>query len=139
MRGGKLLEAGDPAELYRNPGSLFAARFFCEMNELSATVKGGRVETPLGLFAAPGLIEGTAAVVCVRPHGVRIRPDGHCIPGRVVARRSLGEVDLFEIVVSGLDSSILARVREAGEQGPGDNIGVDVDPAEVLVFAATEP
>jgi iron(III) transport system ATP-binding protein len=109
------------------------------MNELSATVKGGRVETPLGLFAAPGLIEGTAAVVCVRPHGVRIRPDGHCIAGRVVARRSLGEVDLFEIVVSGLDSSILARVREAGEQGPGDNIGVDVDPAEVLVFAATEP
>jgi len=53
--------------------------------------------------------------------------------------RSLGEVDLFDIVVSGLDASILARVREAGDQGPGDNIGVEVDPAEVLVFAATEP
>jgi len=139
MRGGRLLEVGDPADLYRNPGSLFAARFFCELNEISGPVRGGRVETPLGLFAAPGVGEGTAAIVCVRPQGVRIRPEGHCIPGRIVARRSLGEVDLFDIVVSGLDTSILARVREAGDQGPGDNIGVEVDPAEVLVFAATEP
>jgi iron(III) transport system ATP-binding protein len=139
MRGGRLLEVGDPADLYRNPGSLFTARFFCELNEISGVVRGGRVETPLGLFAAPGLSEGTAAIVCIRPQGVRIRPEGHCIPGRIVARRSLGEVDLFDIVVSGLDTSILARVREAGDQGPGDNIGVDVDPAEVLVFAATEP
>jgi iron(III) transport system ATP-binding protein len=139
MRGGRLLEVGDPADLYRNPGSLFTARFFCELNEISGAVRGGRVETPLGLFAAPGLSEGTAAIVCIRPQGVRIRPEGHCIPGRIVARRSLGEVDLFDIVVSGLDASILARVREAGDQGPGDNIGVEVDPAEVLVFAATEP
>ena len=125
----ELLEAGVPADLYRAPGSLFTARFFCEMNEIAGTVRSGRVETPLGFFAAPGLEEGTAAVVCIRPQGVRIRPEGHCIPGRIVARRSLGEVDLFEIVVSGLEVSILARVREAGEQGPGDDIGVDVDPA----------
>jgi iron(III) transport system ATP-binding protein len=139
MRGGKLLEAGVPADLYRNPGSLFTARFFCEMNEIAGIVRGGKVETPLGRFDAPGLKEGTAAVVCIRPHGVRLRPEGHCIPGRIVARRSLGEVELFEIVVSGLDASILARVREAGEQAPGDDVGVDVDPAEVLVFAASEP
>jgi iron(III) transport system ATP-binding protein len=139
MRGGKLLEAGVPADLYRNPGSLFTARFFCEMNEIAGIVRGGKVETPLGRFDAPGLKEGTAAVVCIRPHGVRLRPEGHCIPGRIVARRSLGEVELFEIVVIGLDASILARVREAGEQAPGDDVGVDVDPAEVLVFAASEP
>jgi iron(III) transport system ATP-binding protein len=138
MRAGKLLEVGDPADLYRNPRSLFAARFFCEMNELAAVVRGGRVETPLGLFAAPGLAENAAAVVCVRPQGVRLHPEGHCIPGRIVARRSLGEVDLFEIVVSGLEAPVLARVRDGGSREPGDTVGVDVQPGEVLVFAASE-
>jgi iron(III) transport system ATP-binding protein len=109
------------------------------MNEVAATVRNGRVETPLGIFDAPGLSEGTAAVVCVRPQGVRLQPAGHCIPGRIVARRSLGEVDLFEIVVSGLDAPVLARVRNGGSRAPGEDVGVDVDPAEVLVFAASEP
>lgn len=139
MRAGKLLEVGVPAELYRHPQSLFTARFFSEMNEIAGTVRGGRVETPLGLFEAPGLAEGTAAVVCIRLPGVRLRPAGHCIPGRILARRSLGEVDLFEIVVSGLEAPVLARVRNGGDRGPGDDVGIEIDPAEVLVFAATEP
>ena len=139
MRAGKLLEVGLPAELYQHPKSLFAARFFSEMNELTGTVREGRVETPLGLFDAPGLAEGTAAVVCIRLPGIRLRPSGDCIPGRIVARRSLGVVDLFEIVVNGLEAPILARVREGGDRAPGDDVGVDVDPAEVLVFAASEP
>jgi iron(III) transport system ATP-binding protein len=138
MRTGKLLDVGEPGDLYRHPRSLFAARFFSEMNELSGTVRGGRVETPLGLFDAPGLAEGTAAVVCIRLPGVRLRPAGYCIPGRILARRSLGVVDLFEIVVSGLEAPILARVREGGDRAPGDDVGVEVDPAEVLVFAASE-
>jgi iron(III) transport system ATP-binding protein len=139
MRAGRLLEVGYPADLYRRPGSLYTARFFCEMNEISGAVRNHKVATPLGSFDVPDLVEGTSAVVCIRPQGVRIRPEGHCIPGRIVSHRSLGEVDLFEIVVSGLDRPILARSRDAAVRAPGDDVGVDVDPAEVLVFAATGP
>jgi iron(III) transport system ATP-binding protein len=105
---------------------------------VAATVRGGKVETPLGLFDARQLGEGAAAVVCIRPQGIRVRPAGHCIPGRVVARRSLGEVELFEIVVSGLEAPVLARVRDGGDWAPGEDVGVDVDPAEVLVFGPSE-
>ena len=139
MRAGKLLEVGLPHDLYRKPGSLFAARFFSEMNELPAIVRGGKAETALGRFDAAGIGEGKAAVVCVRPQGIRLRPAAHGIPGRVVSRRSLGEVDLFEIVVSGLEALVLARVRDGGEWAPGADVGIDVDPTEVLVFAASEP
>ena len=139
MRGGRLLDVGNPAELYRSPGSLFAARFFSELNELEGTVRAGRVDTPLGQFDAGGIAEGAAAVVCVRPQGILLRPEGHCIPGRIVARRSLGEVDLFEIVVSGREKPLLARVREGGDRGPGEDVGVDVNLAEVLVFKPSEP
>lgn len=139
MRGGKLLEVGEPGDLYRYPQSLFAARFFCEMNEVPAVVKGGRVETPVGSFDAGKLSEGTRAVACVRPQAFRIKPAGQGIAGRLVTRRFLGVVDLLEIVVSGLDGHLFARVREPGQIQPGDDIGIEVDPAEVLVFAASEP
>jgi iron(III) transport system ATP-binding protein len=137
MRAGHVIEQGMPAELYRRPKSLYAARFFCEMNEIEGTAARGRIETPLGGFAAPSLAEGTAAVVCIRPQGLRLKPAGLCIPGRVVSRRFIGEVDLLEIAVAGLDAPVLARVREAGELGPGDDVGLEVDSAEVLVFAAS--
>ena len=47
-------------------------------------------------------------------------------------------MDLFEIVVSGQEAPIFARVREAGSWSPGEDVGVDVDLAEVLVFKASE-
>jgi iron(III) transport system ATP-binding protein len=139
MRAGQIIEMGDPAELYRNPQTLFAARFFSEMNEIAGEARAGRVETPLGVFAAPALADGTAAIVCIRPQGLRLRPAGQGRPGRVVSHRHLGEVDLFEIVVSGLEAPLLARVRDSANQAPGDDVGVEVDPAEVLVFAAPQP
>ena len=139
MRAGRIIEMGDPATLYRRPATLFAARFFSEMNEIAATVRAGRAETPFGTFAAPALAEGTAAIVCIRPQGLRLRPAGQGTPGRVVSHRHLGEVDLFEIVVSGLDAPVLTRVRDSANQAPGDDIAVEVDPSEVLVFGAPQP
>jgi iron(III) transport system ATP-binding protein len=134
MREGALLEVGLPRELYRNPRSLFAARFFCEMNELPGIARGGRIETPLGTFLTR--IEG-AAVVCIRPQGVRLEAPGKGIPGRVVARHFLGVVELFEIVVSGHEGPIQARLRDPGNWTPGADVGLTIDPAEVLVFAAS--
>ncbi len=139
MRAGQIIDMGTPAALYRRPATLFAARFFTEMNEIAVTTRAGAAETPLGTFAAPALAEGTAAIACIRPQGLRLRPPGQGIPGRVVSHRHLGEVDLFEIVVSGLDAPVLARVRDGANQAPGDDVAVEVDPAEVLVFAAPQP
>jgi iron(III) transport system ATP-binding protein len=135
MREGRLVEIGLPRELYRHPRSLFAARFFCEMNEFAGEARGGTIATPLGTFATNG-VEGPA-IVCIRPQGVRVGPPGSGVAGRVVARHFLGVVELFEIVVSGAEGTVQARVRDAGNWTPGHEVGLGVDPAEVLVFAAS--
>ena len=54
-------------------------------------------------------------------------------------RRFLGEVDLVHLAVQGLDRPIQARLRTATPATPGHDVGVDVDPHEVLVFAAPHP
>jgi iron(III) transport system ATP-binding protein len=138
MRGGRLVQAGPPEDIYRAPADLFAARFFCELNEVPATVRGGIAESPLGRFPAPDLPEGAAAVVAVRPQGIALRLPGQGLPGQLLSRRSLGEVELLELTVNGVAEPLMARVRERVYAPPKSAVGVAIDPAEVLVFAASQ-
>ena len=134
MRNGTIAQQGQPQALYRNPADLEAARFFCDFNEIEAVVRKGRAETPLGAFDAPGLPDGSRAMVCIRQQGVRLRAAGFCLPGRVLARRFAGEVELLELAVSGLDAPLKARLRDIPAFLEGSDVGVEIDPHEVLVF-----
>jgi iron(III) transport system ATP-binding protein len=139
MRSGRIVQAGDAEAIYRRPVDLFAARFFCDFNEVEGVVRAGRVSTPLGVFPAPGLAEGQAARVCVRPRGVELKPDGFCLPGRIVSRRFLGEIELLHIAVQGLDAPLQSRSPNRMRVEVGQDVGVEVNPEEVLVFAAGDP
>src|SRR6185295_811232 len=81
MRAGRLVQVGPPDAIYRAPADLFAARFFCELNEVPATVHDGIATSALGRFPAPDLPDGTAAIVAVRPQGIALRPTGTGLPG----------------------------------------------------------
>ncbi len=134
MRKGVLVQVGTGAELYRGPVDLFTARFFSELNEMDGRVAAGAVATPLGAFAAPGIAEGVAVDVAVRPEGVGVGPPGQGVPGRVVERRFLGEVDFLEVVVDGLERPVKLRRRGVGEWQPGRDVGLSIDPTNVLIF-----
>jgi iron(III) transport system ATP-binding protein len=138
MRQGRLVQVDEPEAIYRHPDSIFAARYFCALNEVTGRVRDGRVETPIGLFPAPQLNEGDEAIVAIRPQGIALRPAGLCIPGRLEHRRFLGEVELLDIAVNGLDFPLQARVRQGAGVFAKSEVGIEIDPAEVLVFAATE-
>jgi iron(III) transport system ATP-binding protein len=139
MRSGQVVQQGSAEEIYTRPVDLFAARFFCDFNEVEGIVQGGLVSTPAGVFPAAHLAEGASAIVCIRPQGVRLRPPEFCLPGRVVSRRFLGEVDLVHVAVQGLDRPLQARVRGDARTQAGQDVGVDIDQHEVLVFAASHP
>jgi iron(III) transport system ATP-binding protein len=138
MNQGRVVEFGDPQLIYRHPESLFAARFFCEMNEFTGWAHRGGIETPLGTFETGKMPDGEV-VVCIRPQAFKLRAAGEGLPGRIVAHRFVGEVNLLEIAMPGLDEPVLARVREPINRKEGEDVGVEIDPAEVLVFAASRP
>ena len=138
MRGGRLVQVDEPERIYRRPVDLFAARYFCDLNELPGRVEGGAVGTVLGRFAAPGLPEGSEAIVAIRPQGVRVGAAGEGVPAWLEGRRFLGELELLELSVEGLDAPLRARMRASGDGGRTvkREAAIAVDPAEVLVFAA---
>jgi iron(III) transport system ATP-binding protein len=138
MREGVIVQMGPALDLYRAPKDIFAARTFSDLNELPARVHGGRVETPLGTFAAEGFEDGTGVIACVRQGGIRLLEQGQGTPGRVLESRFLGDVGLLELAVDGVDGPILVRVREADMPACGTDLGVGVDESAVLIFAAQD-
>jgi iron(III) transport system ATP-binding protein len=133
-----LVQVDVPEAIYRRPADLFVARFFSELNEIRGVVRDGAVQTPIGTFAAPHLPEGSAAIAAIRPTGIRLRPAGAGIPGRLERRRFLGVVDMFEVAVNGIDRLLKGRTRETIIFAAKDEVAVEIDPAEVLVFAVPE-
>ncbi len=67
MRKGRIVQTGTPEEILNQPVDREAAAFFSPLNLMVARVSGGRVETPLGHFPAPGLAEGAEVEVALRP------------------------------------------------------------------------
>ncbi|MCW5717158.1 MAG: ABC transporter ATP-binding protein [Bauldia sp.] len=133
MRAGRVVQAGPAEDLYNRPADLAAARFFSNINEVEAVVEQGEAVTAVGRFPAGDLAPG-AAVAAIRPQGVSVVPAGEGVPGLVTARHFLGEVDLVQIAVAGLDAPISARLRGCRVRA-GEEVGVRVDPADVLLFA----
>ena len=140
MRAGKIVQMGAAEELYERPQSLFAARFFCDFNEIDANAHDGRIATPLGEFEAPSGVADGPVTVCVRPHGISLEPVDASAPpppltGVLKSRRYLGEDDLQHVVVQGLDASL--RVRGAARFRPevGESVSLRIDARQVLVFS----
>ena len=136
MDHGRLVQAGTPADIYTHPKNLFVARFFCELNEVAGKVRSGFAETALGRFAAPGLPEGSDAVVAIRPQALRVRHGGTGVRCRFQQRQFLGHVDLVDLSVEGLDTPLKGRLLRDAIPQVNDDLRVEFDPAEVLVFAA---
>jgi len=136
LRDGRLVQADAAEKVYAAPVDLSAARFLSPLSEIAGTVVDGRVETPLGTVPAPGLAEGTAVTIGLRPVGaVRISRTGNGVPGRILAKRTALGVDIYEIGVGGLDRPLLVRRAADAELTPGRDVSVSLNVADVLVFA----
>ena len=136
MRGGRIVQTGTPEELYERPVSLFAARFFCDLNEIEGQARDGRVETPLGSFAAPADAPNGRCVVCVRTTSLHIVPPEEAdVVGVVIRRRFLGDSDLITARVDGLIAPLILKALPGVASTLSETIGVRVTHGQALVFA----
>jgi iron(III) transport system ATP-binding protein len=131
MEMGHIVQIGTPGELYRRPATLFAACYFCDLNEVFGDIVGGRVETPLGTFSAEGMRDGRC-VVCIRPQALTLVGQG--IPARVGRSRFTGEADLVSFQAAGLEGALEARLPPGTGPEPGAQAQLAIDPSGVMVF-----
>jgi iron(III) transport system ATP-binding protein len=136
MRAGRIVQAAPARALYTHPVDLDAARFFCDLNEVDGEFRQGRLVTALGSFAAPGHVEGGQGILAIRPQSIRLSAPLCGFPGRIIEKRFLGESELYEVAVAGLDRTLRVRLPANALVPPGREVGVEILAPEVLVFAA---
>ena len=149
MHEGRIEQVGSPAEIYDDPKTPFVAGFVGSANVLHGVVRDGHVH--LGAFRVPGaehLAEGSAATAFVRPHDVRVVPqgaNGHDATGaplalgRVERISSLGWLARLTIRLDGDGNhSLVAHVPQAELQGAsaGDLVSVDLQNPKAFDQAA---
>lgn len=136
LRQGRIAQIGTATEIYRRPVDLSAARFFSPLSEIDSVVSDGRVPTPLGVVPAPGLADGIAVTVAIRPAGgVSLAPAGPGTPGRIVGKRDAIGIDICELMVDGFDVPLGLRQPSDAALVVGQDVFVTLNPEHVLVFA----
>lgn len=133
MAHGRIVQAGDPDTLYRQPVSADAARLLGEVNEWRGQVRGGALPTPFGPVPAHGLDDGRSAVALVRPEGVSLLGSSH---SEIVVseRRSAGADAVLRVRAPG-GEEWRARMPAARAPKQGDSVSVLIDPALAPVLA----
>ncbi|RFP87626.1 ABC transporter ATP-binding protein [Rhodobacteraceae bacterium 63075] len=72
MRDGQIVQRGAPYNIYNAPVDRQAVAFFSDINVIRGRVQGALTETPFGQFLAPGVPDGQAVDIVIRPQHVRI-------------------------------------------------------------------
>ena len=132
MRGGRIEQTGTPEEIYYRPATRWAAEFVGAANLLPARLSGGRVETPVGTFAAsnghgPGEVE-----VLVRPELLELQPDPGG-SGQVIRREFRGHDVFYRVLLA--DGTTVCSQRPSNEVVPlGARVAVHPHDGRVAIF-----
>jgi iron(III) transport system ATP-binding protein len=144
MNLGEILQIAAPNEIYAKPANLFIAQFVGEMNFVEGAVVGpGKIESPLGVIAAPvpkGVTTGAAVTLAIRPEHVEVSPSRSqavtTTTGRVATRSYLGDSALLEVEVNGV--TLLAKLAGDTSLTVGQNAAVGLPAHRWHVFPSTQ-
>ncbi len=134
MRQGRLVQAGTPEDLYRQPADAAAARFFSDANEIRGKIRNRLVETPLGSFAAPPGATGIEALVMIRPQGIGRAAQGEGVEGLVTQARFQGDDVRCSVMFTGVDEPMTALIGARMAPAAGETAWFKIDPSHVFVF-----
>ncbi len=135
LRNGRIAQIGTAAQVYRRPVDLNAARFFSPLSEIQTQVRAGYAQTPLGPVAATEFDDGAKVTIAIRPAGgVEIAQQAPGILGRIVSKRDVIGVDIFEVKVNGMDAPIGVRQQSNSAVAVGAEVYLTLNPEHVLVF-----
>ena len=148
MRDGRIVQRGAPYNIYNTPVDRQAAAFFSDINVIRGEVHGALTDTPFGQFLAPGVPDGTAVDICIRPQHLKIDFDragrgpnptpmeGTPARGIVQRARFMGSESLVEFRMD-YDGTILrAQIPSVFLPKPGTPLWIMIRRDRCFVFPA---
>jgi len=150
IKGGRIIEAGTPIELYLRPKMIFTANFLGEANFLEAKVVQ---EAPGGCIVQIGDMRlqsldrtrrvGEEVIIAIRPEFMSIAEGSggeNCLMGRVVGIRFMGYAVRYEVEIAGGRTIYVEHPLCFGELEIEllDEVAVTTSPHHVMVYSMPE-
>ncbi|MHA3891056.1 ABC transporter ATP-binding protein [Acinetobacter sp. GXMZU3951] len=142
MHQGQILQIGTPKQLYFQPATLFAARYFSALNEIPAQRVGDQITTLFGHTAAPAnLTEAEPSISCYfRPHQVRVsrEPMAGAVACKVMSSSFMGHASQLDLQLVSEPITLLAQVDHLQQYSEHEIVYVSVNLAACFFFAPDE-
>jgi iron(III) transport system ATP-binding protein len=135
LRDGRLVQCDVPEAIYLRPASVFAARFFGDVNELASTCVSGAVDTPFGRVDVAGIADRSPVAVCIRPQDLHMASGPTALRGRVIDttfREGWHDVAI-ELEWAGATTRVSLHTRNTAPPSRGEAIHLHADPARVVI------
>ncbi|MEV6910651.1 ABC transporter ATP-binding protein [Amycolatopsis sp. NPDC051071] len=122
---GEIRQEGAVRRVWRQPVDEGVARFLGVTTFVDGEASGGTVRTALGDVTLPDVADGTVRLG-LRPHGVRVAPDG--VEGEVTAVVHRREHVRLVVALDGDLSTVDAVAPVTADLRPGDTVRLVLDP-----------
>ncbi len=141
MHQGQIIQIGSPKQLYLQPKTLFAARYFSSLNEIPTHIQHQEIHTVFGKIDLPEHANPQDSIVCCfRPHQLHVSqtPSENALPASIVSSSFMGHAQQLRLKLRDHDLTLLAQVNHLQDIQPSEQVYVSVDLNSCYFLAADE-
>ena len=141
MHQGQVIQIGSPKQLYLQPKTLFAARYFSSLNEIPTHIQHQEIHTVFGKIDLPEHANPQDSIVCCfRPHQLHVSqtPSENALPASIVSSSFMGHAQQLRLKLRDHDLTLLAQVNHLQDIQPSEQVYVSVDLNNCYFLAADE-
>ncbi|MCH7335969.1 ABC transporter ATP-binding protein [Acinetobacter sp. NIPH 2699] len=142
MHQGKIIQIGTPKQLYLQPKTLFAARYFSALNEIPTQRLGHQLTTLFGTVPVSQHLSDTQQPIqcCFRPHQFDVfsEPTKEGLVAKVISSSFMGHTQLLRLQLDTIDTPLLAQVDHQQNFAEQEQVYVSVDLSTCFFYTSDE-
>ena len=141
MHQGKIIQSGTPKQLYFQPKTLFAARYFSDLNEIKTQIQDQQLHTIFGNIDIPKHLTSNNQIRCYfRPHQLRVNriKTENSLAAKIISSNFLGYSQLLKLKIEAEDKVLIAYVEYSQHYDQADTVYLSLDLSQCFFYESND-
>ncbi|MEN8422559.1 ABC transporter ATP-binding protein [Acinetobacter junii] len=141
MHQGKIIQSGTPKQLYFQPKTLFAARYFSDLNEIKTQIQDQQLHTIFGNIAIPKHLTSNNEIRCYfRPHQLRVNriKTENSLVAKIISSNFLGYSQLLKLKIEAEDKVLIAYIEYSQHYDQADTVYLSLDLSQCFFYESND-
>lgn len=141
MHQGKIIQSGTPKQLYFQPKTLFAARYFSDLNEIKTQIQNQQLHTIFGNIAIPKHLTCSNEIRCYfRPHQLRVSriKTENSLAAKIISSNFLGYSQLLKLKIEAEGKVLIAYVEYSQHYNQADTVYLSLDLSQCFFYESND-